>query len=171
MNQKAFANWLKAILVGVGIGGVLLYFVVLPIIGTNLAVSWSFDSRISDDPWQMFLESCYWVWLIFLWCSGVPCFTVLGYCWKIATRIGRDQSFSVENAKAFRVISWLAAGDAAFFFVGNIVLLLVNYSHPGIFLCAMLVVFVGVAVAIGAACLSHLVQKAAELQDEHELTI
>ncbi|MBO4878853.1 MAG: DUF2975 domain-containing protein, partial [Clostridia bacterium] len=44
-------------------------------------------------------------------------------------------------------------------------------NHPGIVLFSWIVVFFGLAVAVGAACLSHLVRKAAVLQDENDLTI
>ena len=65
----------------------------------------------------------------------------------------------------------LAAADAAFFFAGNLLLLLLDMSHPAVLLASLAVVFVGVAVAVGAAVLSHLAQKAAALQEQSDLTI
>ena len=65
----------------------------------------------------------------------------------------------------------LAGGDAVFFFLGNLLLLLLNMSHPGVTLLSLLVVFAGAAVAVAAGALSHLVQKAALLQEESDLTI
>ena len=44
-------------------------------------------------------------------------------------------------------------------------------SHPGVAIASLAVVFVGVAVAVGAAALSHLVGKAALLQEQSDLTI
>ena len=44
-------------------------------------------------------------------------------------------------------------------------------NHPGVILMLLLVVFAGVAVAVAAAALSHLVKKAAVLQEESDLTI
>ena len=58
-----------------------------------------------------------------------------------------------------------------FFFVGNVILLFANMSHPGVALFSLLIVFSGVAVAVAAAALSHLVQKAAVLQEQSDLTI
>ena len=91
--------------------------------------------------------------------------------WKIAVNIGKDRSFTLENARLLQIISWLAAGDAAFFFLGNIVLFFLNMNHPGILLISLLICFAGVAVAVAAACLSHLVRKAADLQEQSDLTI
>ncbi len=160
MNQRSLSRWLKAVILGIGICGIVFYGGVLPAAGLNIA---AYEQGAFDY--------CFWPWLIFLWCSGIPCYGVLVLCWKIAGNIGRDRSFTVENARAFRMIAYLAAGDGLFFFAGNIVLLFLNCSHPGIFLGSQLVVFAGVAVSIAAAGLSHLVRKAASLQDENELTI
>jgi len=49
--------------------------------------------------------------------------------------------------------------------------MLLNMNHPGILLLSLLICFVGVAVTVAAACLSHLVRKAAKLQDESDLTV
>lgn len=160
MNQRSLSRWLKAVILGIGICGIVFYGGVLPAAGLNIA---AYEQGAFDY--------CFWPWLIFLWCSGIPCYGVLVLCWKIAGNIGRDRSFTVENARAFRMIAYLAAGDGLFFFAGNIALLFLNCSHPGIFLGSQLVVFAGVAVSIAAAGLSHLVRKAASLQDENELTI
>ena len=159
MEQKALAAWLKLIIVGVGLCGLVVYFVVLPSFGGSLAEEYpEFANR--------FLP-----WLIFLWISGIPCYAALVFGWRIAINIGRDRSFSNANANALKWIAWLAAGDAVFFFVGNIVLLFADLSHPGVVLLSLLIVFGGVAVTVVAAALSHLVKKAAVLQEESDLTI
>lgn len=159
MEQKGLAIWLKIILVGVGICGLVVYFVVFPSYG---------ESLVNDYPE---FANRFWPWLIFLWISGIPCYAVLLFGWKIATNIGRDQSFSNVNAKYLKWIAWLAAGDGIFFFVGNIIFLFTNLSHPGVALFSLLVVFAGVAVAVASAVLSHLVQKAAVLQEQSDFTI
>ena len=160
MNQKSLSRWLKAVILGIGICGLGFYSAVLPVMGLNIG---AYEQGEFDH--------CFWPWLVFLWASAVPCYMVLTQCWKIARNIGRDCSFSIANAMAFRCIAYLAAGDSVFFSLGNIVLLFLNCSHPGILLGSMLVVFAGVAVSVAAAGLSHLVRKAASLQDESDLTI
>ena len=103
--------------------------------------------------------------------TAVPCFAVLVLAWRIATNIGRDRSFSNENASLLKWISVLAAADAAFFFLGNVVMLLLDMSHPSVVLASFIIVFAGIAVAVISAVLSHLVKKAAVLQEESDLTI
>ena len=44
-------------------------------------------------------------------------------------------------------------------------------GNPGVLLLAMTAIFGGLAIALAAFLLSHLVLKAAELKDEHDLTI
>jgi hypothetical protein len=148
MNQKNLSLWIKIILVGMGIIGAVVYFWLVP---------WGFRSSL---PWK-----------IFLWVSGLPSYAVLFFGWGIASRIGKDRSFSVENARALRNISWLAAADSAWFFVGHLVLAVMGESRWGNVLLSLIIVFIGVAISVAAAVLSHLVLKAAALQEQSDLTI
>ncbi len=159
MEQKALSKWLKIIIIGVGICGLVGYFLVIPSFGQSLARQYpEFSGR-------------YLPWLIFIWLTAIPCYIALFFGWKIAANIGADRSFSVENANLLKWISWLAAGDSIYFFAGNVALLLLGMSHPGVVLASLLVVFAGVAITVAAAALSHLVRKAAALQEESDLTI
>ncbi|MBP5281554.1 MAG: DUF2975 domain-containing protein [Lachnospiraceae bacterium] len=159
MEQKTFAALMKFIIIGAGIFGAFICFYVFP--------------ACADIFKNMYPEfsGAYWPWLVFLWISAIPCFCVLFFGWKISTNIGNDKSFSMANAKWMKLVAWMAAGDSAFFFVGNVILLFCNMNHPGILLMSMVVVFAGIAIAVAAACLSHLIRKAAVLQDENDLTI
>ena len=159
MEQKTLARWLKVILIGVGLCGLVVYGAILPLYGQSL---------VGSNPE---MANRYWPWLIFLWATGVPCYAALVIGWKIAANIGLDRSFSEDNARHLKRIALLAAGDTVFFFVGNVVLLFANMSHPGVVLGSLLVVFAGVAVTVAAAALSHLVLKAALLQEQSDLTI
>lgn len=159
MEQKTLSKWLKCILIGVGICGLIMYATVIPVFGLDLRTMYP---EFSDR---------FWPWLIFIWVSGIPCFSVLVLAWKIAGNIGRDQSFTEQNARLLKWISGLSAGDAGFFFAGNILLFLLNMSHPSIVLASLVIVFVGVAVAVTSAVLSYLVKKASVLQEESDWTI
>lgn len=160
MKQAFLANWLKLIIAGVGICGLIVYTLVFPILGQMIAAA---ENGVYDH--------CYWPWLIFIWATGIPCYAALGFAWKIAGNIGADKSFSHSNAKMLKWISVLAVSDATFFFVGNFVFLFFNMNHPGIVLFSQIIVFAGIAVAVAAAALSHLVLKAADLQEQSDYTI
>ena len=159
MEQKALAQWLKFILIGVGICGLIVYFLVLPSLG---------ESIIADYPE---FEYRFWPWLVFLWATVVPCYAALFFGWRIAVNIGADRSFIPENADHLKKISWLAVDDSVYLFLGNLIFLFTGMSHPGMTLFSLLVVFAGIAVTVASATLSHLVKKAAGLQEQSDLTI
>ena len=159
MDQKVLSKWLKIIILGVGMCGLVVYGLIIPDYGKSLVAQYpEFSDRFVP-------------WLVFLLATGIPCYIVLVLGWRIAGSIGQDRSFTRENAKRLSAISHLAAVDAGFMFAGNVILLLVNMSHPGVFLGMLLIIFAGVGVAVATACLSHLVQKAAALQEQSDLTI
>lgn len=159
MEQKTLSKWLKWIIIGMAVCGAVVYAAAVPMLGQEIVLS-------NPD-----CANYYMPWLIFLWMTAIPCYIALLFGWKIAANIGRDRSFSEDNAKLLKWISGLAIGDAAFFFVGNIILLCLNMNHPGIVLASLVIVFAGVAIAVAAAALSHLVKKAAVLQDQSDWTI
>ena len=159
MEQKSLARWLKLMILVVAVCCLAVYFLVIPAYGGSLR-----------DEYPEFAY-CFWPWVIFLWVSALPVLAALALGWRVAANIGRDASFSMDNARLLRRIAWLAAGDTVYLFLGNLVLLLLGMSHPGIALLLLLAVFVGAAAAVAAGALSHLVQKAARLQEDSDLTI
>lgn len=159
MSQKSLSRWLKAIIGGMAICGALIYLYIIPILGRDLV-----DARPEYTSW-------YFPWLAVVLVSAIPCYWGLYFGWKISTEIGKDNSFSMENAEYLKNISILAALDSLYFFAANVVFMVINMNHPGVFLISLIVVFIGVAVTVAAAALSHLVRKAAEIQQENELTI
>ena len=159
MNQHRLSSWLKGIVAGIAVCGLIVYFAVLPNVGASLRAGFP-----EFSAWH-------WPWMIFLWITAVPCYAALVLCWKIAANIGNDRSFSEENARLLQAVARLAAGDTVFFFLGNVVLFFLSMNHPGILLLSLLICFAGVAVTVAAVCLSHLVSKAADLQQQSDLTI
>ena len=159
MEQKTLSRWLKGIIIGIGLCGLVVYAAVLPALADHMLAAYP-EYAAAVLPWK-----------ILIWCSGIPCFAVLFFAWQIVSGIGCDRSFTEENAKSLKWISGLAAGDALFFFLGNILLLFLDMNHPGIVLVSFVVVFIGIAVAVASAALSHLVKKAAALQEQSDLTI
>jgi hypothetical protein len=159
MKQDKLSKWLKFIIIGVGICGLTVYALVVPSLGKDLAYDYPEFSGF------------YTPWIVFIAVTAIPVAAALCLCWKVADNIGQDRSFSMSNATYLKWISWLAAADSAYFFIGNIVMTLLNMNHPGILFMSLLVIFLGVAISIAAAALSHLVLKAADLQEQSDLTI
>ncbi len=159
MDLKVLVRWLRAVIIGVAVCGLVAYGVVCPVCGLKI---------IEDHP---DVSGWFTPWLVFILITAVPCYIVLVYCWKIVSNIAKGRAFSYENAKYFSVMSYLALGDIAFFFAGNVLLLLANMNHPSVVVASLIIVFIGIAVAVVFATLSHLVRKAAELQQENDLTV
>ena len=159
MKQKTLERVLKIIIVGLAVCGVLLFAYVIPASGKHIV--------------ECYPEFSSWFvpWLVFILIAAVPCYAVLVFAWRIAVRIGADDSFCIKNAKDLKAVCILALSDSAYFLLGNIVLWLFGKNHPSVIMASLLVVFVGVAIAVASAVLSHLVLKAALIKQENDLTI
>lgn len=159
MNQKGLANSLKAVIIGIGICGLIIYFYFVPI--------WA-KAVLSNAPAYKY---CYIPWMFFLWITAIPCYLVLICAWRIAAEIGKDNLFSSINAKLLKYIAGLAAFDSVFLFAGSSIFYVLDMSDGILMLFTIVVVFAGVTVTVAAAALSHLVYKAAVLKEETDLTI
>lgn len=159
MEQRTLACWLKLLVVFAAVCGIVLCAGILPLAGKRLAAAYPEFAY------------CYLPWLIFLWMLAVPCFIALMLAWKIFGSIEKDCSFCMENADALQKISFLAAADSGLLFLGNVLFLLLNMNHLAVLLGACVVVVAGIGISVASAVLSHLVRKAAKLQEQSDLTI
>ncbi|MDO4169521.1 MAG: DUF2975 domain-containing protein [Lachnospiraceae bacterium] len=160
MDKKSLEFWLKVVMIGLGLAGIILYMIVLPFFAKE-----TFD--YAGGVWK----SAFWPWMVFLWITAIPCYVVLFYGWRIASRIGIGKSFSRQNAMDMKKIGMLALGDSAIFVGGSILLLFFHINHPGILLMSIFIPFIGVSIAVVAMVLSHFIYKAALMEEEAELTI
>ncbi|MBE6654362.1 MAG: DUF2975 domain-containing protein [Ruminococcaceae bacterium] len=158
MNRKNLSVWLKAMIICVGACGALIYALVLPITAGSL-------EPFANDAAAKYL------WLIFLWVSGVPCYAVLAVSWLVCGDIEKDRAFTAKNSKRLKIISILAGADTLFLFLGNIALLIFKMNNLFMMAFCVLVAFLGIVLSVAFAALSHLVARAAELQEECDLTI
>ena len=158
MEQKSLSNWLKGIIISMGIIGVILYFKILPLI-------------LAETLNNLNLLTHYRTWLIIILISAIPCFLVLVCGFLIANNIGNDKSFTKENANYLKIIMILAIIDTIYFFVANVTLYIFKMSSPLIFVISLIIEFAGICISVAAACLSHLVVNAAKLKEESDLTI
>ena len=159
MEQRKMVKWLKFLVIFVAICGLILCAVVIPVVGREL-------SGMSPELGRYFKP-----WVIFVWVLAIPCFAALIHAWMIFNNIEKDKAFSMENAKHMEKISYLAGADTIALISGNIVLLILNINHPSVFLVFLMIGIIGIGISFAAAVLSHLIQKAANLQDENDLTI
>lgn len=153
------AKWLRIAVILMAAFGAAVFFFAVPAFGQSIVYSYPEFSY------------CYVPWVAVIWCTAIPCYAALVFAWKIAKDIGREHPFTHDNARRVRRIGQLAIADVVFFFVMNVILLLMNMNHPGILLMALFVCLAGIAFAVVVMALGHLVGRAAELQDDSDLTI
>ncbi|MCR5611884.1 MAG: DUF2975 domain-containing protein [Clostridiales bacterium] len=160
MKQKTLARLIMAAIIGVAVCAAIVYVFIVPAFAEHLGKTAGEEFVYMIKPWLFFVSG-----------TALPVAAMLVIAFTIAVNISRDRSFCMENARRLAVISILAAADSAYFFIGNVVLLLLGMNHPGIFLFDMLVCFVGLAVTVASGALSHYTRKAAELRADADLTI
>ncbi len=116
------------------------------------------------------ISDMYIPWLVLFIISAIPCYVILYLGWRVAVNIGKDRSFSLENARHIKLASKIILFDALYFcceclHVENIC------ESSGVILALVFIVFACVVASVVAAVLSHLVVKAADLQEQSDLTI
>ncbi len=146
--------------------------IVVTVLGTLLLLSF-FAYSMGDEMRMENPEVAYLFWpcLIFLWASSLPFFAALLLGWRIATDMGRNRSFCHENAQRLKWVCWLALLEAAVYIGAVVTLGVLHLASPGIALLLLFTVAAGLVVAVIAAVLSHLVDKAVALQQENDLTV
>lgn len=101
--------------------------------------------------------------------SAIPIAIALVLFWMICTEIGRDNSFCRKNAGLLTGIGLCALVDTGYCAVGTVTLEFLAGS--AVWLVGLGVCVLGLAIALAAFLLSHLVLKAADLKSENDLTI
>lgn len=159
MEIRKLSKFLKFILTGLFVLGLIFYIFILPLIGKTIV-------EVNPE-----LSNWYLPWLIFLSLTSIPILLGLFYSAKISKNISYDLAFTEENSKYLKYISRLALIDSVFFFLGNIVILLLNMNHPSVLILSILISFFGLSLYVIFSILSCFVSKSADLQSENDLTI
>ena len=159
MTQKHLSIAARIVIILFAVLGLAFYGAAVPIGGLDL---------LKDAPE---LQYAYLPWLIFMELMVIPDYAVLVLAWQVAVSLGHDKAFIPDNARRLKLICMISLATTAYFFLGNTVFFFLNMNHPGVILYSLIVVFAGVAVSVVSAALSHLVLKAALLQEESDLMV
>ena len=159
MSQKALSRWLYAIIILVALCMAAVYTVIVP--SPHLGI---LGEAYASSPLRV-------PFMIFFALTALPIIPALIYAWLIARNIGLDNSFSKANASHLRAISILAAVDGVYYLIGNLVFFLIAWGEADIPYLQIVLALFAFIVSVAAAALSHLVLKAAELQEQSDLTI
>ncbi len=160
MRHQTLSKWLRLIIAGAAVCGLIIHALIVPAIGQKIALSAHGEFR-----------KYYWPWLIFIWVTGAPCYAVLVLIWKVAQNIGLGQAFSPCNAKLLKWVCIVCSVDSLVFLAGNAVFLLLGMSRPAMALFSLLIIFAGFSIAVASAVLSHSIKKALDLHRQSDLNI
>lgn len=103
--------------------------------------------------------------------SALPLIAVSLQSWRIFSDIGANRSFSEKNASRLKLISLLSLCEGALFLAALFALAIMGALYAGAMATLLVVDVVCFSLAVVAATLSHLTRKAAQIQDENDLTV
>lgn len=156
MRQKKISYWLKGIVVLLGAMGIAFF-------GGLTGLAFNLKGAEPDN--------LFWTFIFASWYTAALCYVILIEFWKVCTQIGKDNSFSKENARYFHHMS-ICGGLGAVGFAGRLAYLAAEGTLEEWFtifgLAEILVAFV---FAVLCEALSQLVLNAYEMKQENDLTI
>jgi hypothetical protein len=159
MSAKSLGMWVRFAVLCMLLCGLLVCAWLLPNYGSFLAKTYPEFAH------------AYTPWLVFMWITFAFCVAVLACGWQVAGAIARDEVFTMKVARWMKAAAILLFVAIGIFFAGNILLFLLNMSHPGVAFVALFACMVGIAIAIIPIALARYVAKAAVLQEEAEGTL
>ena len=120
--------------------------------------------RPSLSPWVFPMEA-------YAGVLAAPILAVIVILWRMFDTLTRDCAFTMENARRYRLMAWLALADLALLLILAVFLFLSNVM-PGFILCCLLVAtYIDTVGTIVFFVLGGLVQNAAKLKQDQDLTI
>ncbi|MBB5354779.1 hypothetical protein HNR43_000738 [Anoxybacillus mongoliensis] len=111
--------------------------------------------------------------VIFFYVTAIPFFFALYQAFHILTYIDKNEAFSDLSVKALKHIKHCATSISLLYIAGMPFFYLTADldDAPGIIIIGLMVVFGALVVAVFAAVLQKLLQKAIEIKSENDLTI
>ena len=160
MQPKKFSLMMKAVIIALAVFGAGFYFYFVP------------EALKVIDNVKLFTDKTLFLpWLLLIVLTCIPCYAVLILAWKMAQSVQADKQFSHKNSGRLKKIALCALADTAFFFIGSLVYWALGINIPIVVVMAAIILFVGIAFAAAADVLAGMVEKAAILQEENDLTI
>ena len=160
MKQTEMSGYLKMVTAGVGV--LLLIFAAwfLPLVLK--------EPLIAAGGVTGYRGTC-----VLIGVSAVPALLCLVRFWGICDSIGHDCSFSKQNAWRLKRMSQYMLADGVLYTGFLLWFFLTGWYTDAAWLLfpILLAVFISVTLTVLCAALSHLVQRASDMQEEQDLTI
>lgn len=159
MDQKRIANVLKVFCIFVAAVGALFFFLYIPLVIEEFALMF-------PEAAFLYLPGILGVWVI-----AFLCYVALWNFWGICTRIGEDNSFCNENAKAMKCMAVMGFSMTGLIIAAMIYIGILGFLGIAYFMIGFFVACVTTGVGVVCYALSLLIRKAAEIKEENDLTI
>jgi hypothetical protein len=159
MKHAVLARCLKGIEIFIVLVGVLFYALMVP------AVIGQFGRDFPEFEYLVMPS------IIVISLSAIPVLVALALFWMICSNIARENSFCIANAKYLTAIGICSIIDSVYCFAFAVYLGSVGASSPGTAIICLGIIVAGLAIAVAAFLLSHLVYKAAQMEDEIKHTV
>ena len=161
MNEKRLAFLMRAAIILIGMCGTLFCIFWLPI---------SFGEReLTAFSWQELQKVENWTQYTFHWVVSVPCFWLLVLAWGVASDMQKGRLFIEKNTLRVKQATVILLVDILLFLAGNIVFAVLGWNK--LFILQLFAATIGLIVAILLFVLSQYLMKAANLQEECDLTV
>lgn len=158
MDQKRIAGILKVFCVFVALVGGIFFFWYVPVLIEQI-------SFMEDLP------QLRWPGTVGMWMIAVMCYLALFDFVGICRRIGKDNSFCKENARSMARIGIYALVVMVLILGGTLALFAMQLMDIAMFFIIFFVEFVALGIAVICYALSKLIENAAVLKEESDLTI
>ena len=110
--------------------------------------------------------------LAYAYLASIPFFVALYQSFKVLGYIGQNKAFSQATVKALRTIKFCALAIIGFVAVGELFIMLGNSDdHAGGVFIGILITFGSVVIASAAAMFERILQNAADIKSENDLTV
>ena len=159
MSSTTLYRLIRASVILAILSGIFAYTYIIPNLGIYLVGLYPEYAHI------------YYPWLIFLWVAALPYLAILVLVWRVSGIIGQDQVFTAKTAKTAKLGSVLFFGNSGFFFLGNVIFLILGMNHPAVLLLSLFICMFNATLGIIAAVVARYLTKAVVLQEEADNTI
>ena len=155
-KQTKISRWLKGLTILLGIMGIVFF-------GGVTALAFYLRGEHPGD--------LLWSFVFFSWYTAVLCYGVLFQFWSVCTQIGRDNSFSLENVRAFHRMAQFGIAAGIGYLIRMVWLLLASGLRWQTLVYNLALILLSVVFVILCEALSQLIKNAYEVKLENELTI
>ncbi|MGO3170823.1 MAG: DUF2975 domain-containing protein [Bavariicoccus seileri] len=146
MKKDHLSNSLRIVLILLGIATLIIYAVLIPQFGREI---------VATNPEFSYY---YLPWLLVIWSTVIPLVISLVIALKVVNTFQRNGLELSKTAGWIKQIALLIGGDATYFFVMNLLFLVIGMNHPGVIVLATFILLIGLTVTLVFLFLSRLLQ-------------